>query len=99
MFVEGHEGYSISARVRYSRDLHHDDRSNANRLAARELIGERRKFGSARQHCVSNTVETHNSRWTFERAEHQDDATVLAQVGDRLYPTARLVQVGRRSRA
>lgn len=42
-------------------------------------------------------MESHDSWWPVEGAEHQDDPPVFPDVCDGLYPAARLIEIGDRA--
>jgi hypothetical protein len=90
---EGHEGHAIAAGVRHTLDVDDHDRAHAD-TDAWEPLGESRKAHVVDENCLGVAVEAHDAGRAVERAEHHDDAAVLAEVRDRLHAAAGLVEVG-----
>src|SRR5688572_19632079 len=56
-------------------------------------------FGRTGLCDVGCAMQPHDLRRSIERAEHEDDATVLTQVGDRFDAAAGEVEIGNLTRA
>ena len=86
--VEPHQRDAVAARVGNPLDLDADHRAHGvlGRVEARRELMRRRQHRRA-------TVQSHDSRRPFERAEHHDDAAVLARMRDRLRSAADEVEV------
>ena len=92
-----HQRHAVAARVGDAGDVHDDDRAvrlgHLERLVAAllEQPGEALVAGG---HDLAAPVQAQDPRRALERAQHHDDAAVLADVGDRLGAAADHVEVG-----
>ena len=88
----GHARHRVAARVCQSRHVEHDDRAHS--LVAAESTCQLNERRLAREQHAASAVQSDNARPAVERAEHDDHATVLAQVRNGLDPAAGQVEVG-----
>ena len=89
--LEGHPRHPEAARVGDPVHVHADHRAAARAVgeAGHQVVEPR----GAGQHHLAAAVQAHDVRRALERAEHQADAAVVAQVGDRLRAAAGQVEV------
>ena len=86
--------HTVPAGVRDAIELHTNHGPDGTR--GRKLLAQRRELRIAGLGHRTAPVEPHDLRRTVEGAQHDDDAPVLAQMGDGLRPAADEVEIGDR---
>ena len=92
----GHEGHAVATCRRDARDVHHDHRATRLGYAGVFEGPLREESVEARVACHHHraaTVEAQDLRRALERAEHDHDASVFAQVRERLGAAPEHVEV------
>ncbi len=91
--AELHHRNAVPARVGDPGDVHHDDRTDADRHVGGKAGGQGREFGIVEKYRPGSTVQTDNAGRSFEGAEHDDYAAVLVHMGDGLGSAAGLIHI------
>lgn len=93
MLFKVHERYAVAARVRDSPNLNFNHRTNTRTGCSGKPSDERIELWRIFQDGPARAVESNNTRRSRKSAEHNHDATIFLQVGDRLDPTTCLVEI------
>jgi hypothetical protein len=92
MSFERIKRHSVATRIGNSRNGDSDDCA-ASRLGWKESA-QTIEFRIVRFEDFSSTIESHDARRPLKRTQHDDDAPVLSQMGDRLGTASDVIEIG-----